>query len=96
MVCRCCGSELQTLSDLRLASESNFRPDGVPDPLLVLLSPCVFPSWGVGGGRNFHLFPVKYNLEERREHLDQNPHQKSGQKYGNPNSMICFFPIEML
>lgn len=96
MVCRCCGSELQTLSDLRLASESNFRPDGVSDPLLVLLSPCVFTSWGGGGGqsRNFHLFPVKYNLEERREHLDQNPLQKSGQKYENSNSMIPFF-IEM-
>lgn len=51
---------------------------------------------GVGGGqsRNFHLFPVKYNLEERREHLDQNPLQKSGQKYENSNSMIPFF-IEM-
>lgn len=48
----------------------------------------------VGGGgqsRNFHLFPVRYNLEERREHLD--PHQKSGQKYGNSVSIILVFRL---
>lgn len=46
---------------------------------------CVHVVVGGGQSGNFHLFPVKYNLEERRERLDQNPHRKSGQ---NP----IFFP----
>lgn len=53
MVCRYCGSKLQTLSDLRLASESNFRPDDVPDSLLVLpVSMCVH----VGGRMEISIY----------------------------------------
>lgn len=83
MVCRCCGSELQTLSDLRLASESNFRPDDVPDPLLVLLSPCVFTLGGGGGRAEIFIYFLSNIIWRRGGNLwTRTPNRKVARNMG--------------
>lgn len=68
--------------NFKLCQISDSPQSRTSDPMMFLI-PFLFFCLHVcsrrGQNGNFHLFPVKYHLEERRERVGQNPRQKSGQ-----------------